>query len=468
MLKANLIPWSLVLACTSSTPAPDDDADGDSDTDGDADGDPGGEPERSFGDWTIESRNVVAEPTAPDDGNEYCGGVYALSLVPNGSELGLLWSESWYRPSYPTGDPPPRIENVRLTRIDADGTASDTSDALSGVPVSLDSRLHSLVWNGDAWSVVQAIERDGEREVYLQPVEADLSIGSEVRLTRSDVPIAGASAAWLGDALGIAYLTSSDSGSTVWYMRADPAAGVEEGSVRPLATTGTSHYPAVAADGGRLGAVFSDDREGQDDVFFGLVDESGEAADPDGVKVAATASASTDPVVAWMGTEFAVLWTEAHAKGTGEGATARFGLVSDDGVPAETSDVVLPFAGETGPGTADHPSAYHWPASLSWTGEDLLLVGLRGEGRGGYFTHAMDVFVLGVDASGAPDADGPTTVDGALHEDSWAEGTELRYPVGASLSAGEAFVAWTEHVQTGEANCRGDRWTLRVARLTRE
>jgi hypothetical protein len=431
----------------------DSDADADSDSDADADSEPPvqGEPgEDQPGDWVVdpESEAVVLEGAPPAPSCCHCP-ANPLSMTSSGTEIALAAADL-------------DADDFQMILVSADGDVLDGPLAVPGRLTDIDFADQMLVSTADGYEAVFVAESNGESEAYLRAIGQDLALGTEFQLTFRQTPVQLAVGSYQNGGIGVAFAGDSN----LFALRAETASGTAEGSIRQLTTFGTASGARAAGAGDRLGVAFSDNREGQYDVFFSLVDANGEPTTPEGSKVAPTELDSTNPFVVWTGTEFAIVWEErwdTRLRGGPESASVWFARADDTGAPIEGSvRVTLPYEGESGVGV--EADGFHIPRALLWTGAELLLVAMRSDGHASPM-HRQEIAVFRLDSSGRADPDGPVVLSSAESDDHRAVGTDLSRAVAAVLDPANVAVAWNVHDQAGLPNCEGDESFIRFARL---
>jgi len=442
---------SFASGCGGSSHPPSGEADAGGDADADADVDRGEPPVEGPagadqpGEWRVDpaSEREILEGTLVDPTCCDCPGS-PISMSDSGGAAVVLASSDG-------------LSDFEVNLFSPLGERIAGPVTVPGYPANSDSADQMLLRVGDSYGALFVDDRDGEREAYLRAIGHDLQLGTEWRLTSRDTPVGLVVGAPGVDGIGVGFTE----GSNLFALRADLETGAVADSLQRLTSLGSARGARAAAGDGRLGVAFSDEREGQPDVFFALLDDAGTPTSSEGNKVAATEGPSQNPFVVWTGSEFGVVWEERREED--ETASVWFARVDENGVPIDGSDrVVLPFQGEQGPGVG--ADGYHFPRALLWTGREQLLVVSRGEGRGAG-VHRHDIAVFRLDGDGGADPDGPVVLASAVWNDHNATGTLMRRPVAALVGPTELAVAWSQLDSVALANCEGDRAAIHFARL---
>ncbi len=429
------------------------DADADTDADADSDGDGDGGPGIDF--ETPDPTGVVVVTLEPPAAG-YCEPTgNPVSTAVGGDELGLLYTETW------EGDGGAVASEVLYAAMVTTSGVLVDQVALDAYPADNDSwQRNLLAFTGDRFVAVVNDARDGESEVYSQAFSTGLALDEEIPLTAADTPVEGAAAAWLGDVIGVAFRQAGD----IRFLWADPDLGAVAGSDLVLTSFGSADVPVVAGGAGALGIAYSDGREGQRDVFFSVVGTDGDGAPlpSQGAKVAATAAESTNPVVAWTGSEFAVLWFD-RSGGDGEDVSVHFARVDATGMPVPSSPgVIFPAGDEPGVGALGYAATYYLPCTLLWTGTELVAVLIREAANG--WRHDNDLLLVRLGDAGTFEA--ATVVATGLRNGHNREGTDIWSAVATVLQGGkEIGVFWGFSDSDASDDCDRSHWTIRYDRV---
>ena len=254
-------------------------------------------------------------------------------------DAGPRWTRTLSNPARLGRNVVARVEHHRLFCAWIEKGADDHDAAvwaqwldldLDGQPLSPPQRLADAgptTWNlnaaidgaGRAWVVFDATAGTRTDEIFL--VEADVAAASPVRLTDDD----GVASKYPDLALG------SDSAAVTWFDERD---GNQEvylavGSFRELrdqfevharrvtATAGASIGAYLAWNGGRIGLAWSDDTDGEAEVYFQAFDTTGAAVDI-AERLTNNSTASLIPAIQPWGDGFALAWNEDVVEARGD------------------------------------------------------------------------------------------------------------------------------------------------------
>ncbi len=134
--------------------------------------------------------------------------------------------------------------------------------------------------------------------------------------------------AWTGSEFAMSWVDDRHGNAEIYFVRLSPAAEVIDGVVRITDDGGASIGPSLAWSGSQFGLSWTDDRDGNEEIYLALIDPDGSKAGDD-VRLTDDGGASVDSSLVWGGTTFAVSWSDDR-DGNEE---IYFMLVSADGTP---------------------------------------------------------------------------------------------------------------------------------------
>jgi hypothetical protein len=216
------------------------------------------------------------------------------SLVFAGSGYGMAWTDLSFVRS-----------GVFFQRLDTAGTTLGTRVRMSDVtePAS----FVSLVWTGSEYAAAWTGDQSGWREVMFGRVDAAGGLlGSQVRVTTDPDLAYGPSLAWSGSGHGVLWQTSFHD---ITFARLTDT-GTKLGSDVTVATGTTYlHEPALAWTGSEYGAAWAAHLGLSGGTYFVRIDASGAlVGSPD--RISGADASSSDPSIEWTGSEFAIAWSD--------------------------------------------------------------------------------------------------------------------------------------------------------------
>lgn len=181
---------------------------------------------------------------------------------------------------------------------------------------NLNAAIDSRGW---AWILFDAKAGTRSEELFL--ARTDGSGGEVAVLTADDgVPSKYPDVAFSGDRAAVTWYDERDGNQEVYLFAGRMADFVEERAFRVTETEGDSIGAYLAWNGRRIGLAWSDDSEGQHEVYFRPFNESGQPL-ARATRLTDNDTASLIPSIRASGTGFALAWTESMpaAEGAREG-----------------------------------------------------------------------------------------------------------------------------------------------------
>lgn len=180
--------------------------------------------------------------------------------------------------------------------------------------------------------------------------------GSSLRLSEAAGGSGYPSLAWNGDGYGVAWHDDRDGNYEIYFTLVDRY-GVATGSERRITdAAGNSGGAAIAWTGAEYGLAWWDERNGEREIYFRRLDAAGTPIGPE-YRITNAAGASTTPSIVWTGREYGIAWHDAR-DGNDEIYLSR---VHPSGHPLGPEVRVTNAAGA---------SRY---ASVAWTGEQYAV-----------------------------------------------------------------------------------------------
>lgn len=213
----------------------------------------------------------------------------------------------------------------------------------------------SLAWTGSGFGVVWDDVRNGAREIYFARLDADgHKIGVDVRITNAPGQSTIPQLAWSGSEFGLLWSDERDGNPELYFARLGPTGLKIGGDLRLTSDpSGLSGFGLVWA-GSKWGVTWADARSGSYAVYVALISAGGARLSPDLTAI----PVAEMPSIAWSGSEFGIA---CENDGWGEPQAV---LVRVDSAAAavtgwtQVTDPVWSYA--------------QWP-SLAWTGSEYAI-----------------------------------------------------------------------------------------------
>jgi predicted 3-demethylubiquinone-9 3-methyltransferase (glyoxalase superfamily) len=222
-------------------------------------------------------------------------------LVWTGSEYGLVWNdysgglsgEVSFAPLPAEGS---GIQGLPLT--DPDGT--DSTDSLNP----------SLAWTGIGYGVSWQDERDGNSEIYFARIStAFAKIGADVRLSNDSGQSRNPSLVWTGTEFGLVWQDDRSGNDEIYFTRLNTA-GVEIGTAVQITNAGgESQDPSLVWTGSLYGVSWTDERDGNAELYFTQISAEGEKIGED-VRMTNDPGLSEQSSLVWAQREYGVSWQD--------------------------------------------------------------------------------------------------------------------------------------------------------------
>ncbi len=190
--------------------------------------------------------------------------------------------------------------------------------------------LPDFVWTGSEYTAAWYDNRDAIYQVYAAGITSGATVTYENRITYNSVNASAPALEWAGDALGMAW---SSNDSTILFQRME-SDGDTLGPESILTSDGNeSVSPDIAwnEDDGEYLVVWQDDRDGNYEIYCGLLDDKGNVS----LKESRLTNSMDDDYlssskqgVLWTGSEYAMVWVQQEYGSTHE--TLQFSRIALD------------------------------------------------------------------------------------------------------------------------------------------
>lgn len=208
--------------------------------------------------------------------------------------------------------------DVYGARVNAMGAVQDPS----GIVVSnaASSQLApDVIWDGTNFVVAWRDVRSGIGDVYGARVSAAgvVQDAAGIAISTAASEQSDVSLASNGSSSLVTWTDARGSTVDVYGARIDATGIVQDTAGIALATSANQQaFPSVAWDGANYLVVWSDNRNGNSDIFGARVTPAGVALDVSGLAISTAPANQTNPVVAWSGTTYLVVWTDSRNTST--------------------------------------------------------------------------------------------------------------------------------------------------------
>jgi len=225
---------------------------------------------------------------------------YATSMAWSGSEWGLVWEDERYV-----------FYDIRFARLDADG-ALVGSELVVTDTVTSTSDNPALTWTGSEYVVVWEDNRVNYDDVFAARIsDVGALVSTETQITGGTDYCRGPDIVWSGSELGLVYHDDQFTGYyEIMFQRLDTDLSLIGSPVRVTdAPSYQSWDPAIAWSGSQYGLAWRDYRDGNRDVFFGVLDPDGSRVVAD-TKLSDPAGWAYTPDIVWASSKWAVSWQD--------------------------------------------------------------------------------------------------------------------------------------------------------------
>jgi hypothetical protein len=170
----------------------------------------------------------------------------------------------------------------------------------------------SLVWDGSAYAAAWMGEpATGNTEIYFARVAADGTLLiPAVRVTNATSTSGHPSLAWTGSGYGLVWSDNRDGNQEIYFTRIS-ASGSKVGSdVRITNATGESLSPRLVWSGTEYGIAWVDSRDGNYEIYFAVIDTFGNVHNAR--RITNDANLSAEVSLAWTGSEYGMAWEDSR------------------------------------------------------------------------------------------------------------------------------------------------------------
>jgi len=172
------------------------------------------------------------------------------------------------------------------------------------------SGFANVVWTGTEYAVAWHDQRDGNYEIYFTRLSATgAKLGADVRVTDAAANSGTPSLVWTGTEYGLAWSDERDGNREVYFRRLDVAGNPVGAEIRITDAAGESSVPVLAWTGKDYGLVWHDDREGDPHIYFARLGADGALLGAI-LRVTEDGATALNPSLVWTGDEFGLVWED--------------------------------------------------------------------------------------------------------------------------------------------------------------
>jgi imidazole glycerol phosphate synthase subunit HisF len=306
--------------CGTDPTDPLSDLDCDGHLDGDVDGD-GHVSEPCSGDDCDDTRADVhpdASEVCNDGVDQDCdtlvdGAIVVLGdvLVTNeGGNPSIEWTGSEYGVAYEKRRS--GFSDVNLARVQPDGTVTATDVRITDQ--TSNSLQPKLAWTGSEYGVCFIDDRGSTvREVFFASFATDGTTSvAEVQVSEDPGVPSSDPVAWSGSEFAVVWTDNRDGNHEIYFARIS-ASGTKIGAdLRITNEAHSSRVPWIAWGGSEFGVVWRDERDGNPEIYFARISASGTKEGTD-VRVTNEPAGCNAPSIAWSGSEYGLAWADGRA-----------------------------------------------------------------------------------------------------------------------------------------------------------
>jgi hypothetical protein len=239
----------------------------------------------------------------------------------SGTESSLVWTGSHYGIAWM--DDRDGNQEIYFARVEPGGTLAGSELRVTDAVTA--SRSPDLAWTGTEYAMAWFDHRDGNEEIYFARMSAAGSkAGGDVTVTINAYTSFEPDIAWSGSEYGIAWRDNRDGNDEIYFTRISDAGAKIGGDRRISNASNSSAFPSLVWTGSEYGVCWHDSRDDSSPTVSPYVYEIYCARIlPDGTKNGSdtrmTSSASTSwyPSLHWLGTQYGVSWNDER-DGNGE------------------------------------------------------------------------------------------------------------------------------------------------------
>ncbi len=181
------------------------------------------------------------------------------------------------------------------------------------------SAAPSIAWSGETYGIAWFDGRDGNYEIYFARLDsAGSKIGPDQRITDNPGVSSAPSIVWTGAEYGLAWSDNRDGNFEVYFKRLDAAGNALTGDIRLTNAPGDSLNVSLVSTGTGYGLAWEDMRDGgNDEIYFARLDTAGSKIGAD-VRITNQPNLSNSPSIVWNGSGYGLAFLDNRNGGYGD------------------------------------------------------------------------------------------------------------------------------------------------------
>jgi len=270
------------------------------------------------------------------------------TVVWTGSELGIVWEDDRYM------NPGPYFSLLS-------GGSVTVSEFRVNDYTSSGNYPH-MAWSGSQFAIVWSDTRNPGTgyvdDIYMALLDAaGAKIGGDIQISESTGDPNLPSVTWTGSEWGLAWHDDRDGQNEIYFARVSDT-GTKVGSdVRITSETGSSSSPSLAWTGSEFGVAWGDHRDGYWQIYFARISAAGAKVGTD-MRITSTTTDASEVDMLWAGSFFTLAWQDMRHANMEIYATR----LAADGTELDTQTRITNAVGVS-----------HY-VDTTWTGSELGLV----------------------------------------------------------------------------------------------
>jgi hypothetical protein len=185
--------------------------------------------------------------------------------------------------------------------------------ALSETPGKSTSPV--LVWTQNGYAAAWTDERDGNPEVYFARLDSQGNkLGGDVRVTSTPGISETPDLAWASSELGMVWSDQRDGNSEIYFVRLDPAGTKLGAEVRVTSNPARSEFPSLVQFNNGYAVAWNDTRDGTFQIYLARLQYDGTKIGVE-TRVSTGTALSASPSLAASSSGFGVAWHDLRDPG---------------------------------------------------------------------------------------------------------------------------------------------------------